>query len=587
MSKHLVTTALEETWPEEGSDVLFLGEWCKIYDREKKWSTYKHSVIPYHWDDRDKLYEDYSNLSSIYENILRELGYDLNNIHGVNCSLRYWRILIGPWLGWFIHMLFDRWSMLESVIQKSPGLRCMVVSRDPFSLVPNDMSEFCRKYFSDNWNEGIFGQLITMYFDQNIEIKKIKLKPERNGFDQPSGISLRKYAKSLLTRGTRWVNFLSKKQVEYFFYNSYLPWVTNCKLQLKLGQFPQFWPKESVSGASLCTKLRDSFLGTTGTKQCRFSKVARKFIPMHIPVAYLEGYKGLLHKVNESTWPTNPKEIFTSNSYCSDDFFKLWAAEKIKKGAKLNISQHGGNFGMSKFSFEEDHQIKISDKWFSWGWKRQDQSKIISLGNVKLFDQKPLKFSKKGVGVLVSMELPRYSYHLYSIPIGASQINSYFQDQIVFLNNLPKKILQSFKVRPHHASHFGNHFKQRMRDQIKDIRFDLEKNLKESASQCRLFVSSYNSTTYLESFSWGIPTIIFWNPLHWELNDDAKPYFQLLTDVGIFHSTPHSASKMVGQIWDNPQSWWDSDQVKKVRDKFCLNFSNKIDKVNILKKNIL
>ena len=39
-----------------------------------------------------------------------------NEIHNVDHSLRYWRILIGPWLGYFIHILFDRWIMLKRAI---------------------------------------------------------------------------------------------------------------------------------------------------------------------------------------------------------------------------------------------------------------------------------------------------------------------------------------------------------------------------------------------------------------------------------------------------------------------------------------
>ena len=47
-----------------------------------------------------------------------EIAVRLNQIHGVNHSVRYWRILIGPWLGFFIQALFDRWTMLKHAIMK-------------------------------------------------------------------------------------------------------------------------------------------------------------------------------------------------------------------------------------------------------------------------------------------------------------------------------------------------------------------------------------------------------------------------------------------------------------------------------------
>ena len=116
----LITTADERTWPKgEGESVLFLGEWCKRYSRKKKWEKLNSIVAPYHWDDRKMLSKDYQYLLKLHEDLLIDLSCKLNQIHSVEHSLRYWRILIGPWLGYFVQMLFDRWSMLNQSIEKS------------------------------------------------------------------------------------------------------------------------------------------------------------------------------------------------------------------------------------------------------------------------------------------------------------------------------------------------------------------------------------------------------------------------------------------------------------------------------------
>ena len=54
MKRLLVTTALEETWG-DGEPALFLGEWCRLHSRENHWSKMDAEVLPYHWDDREKL----------------------------------------------------------------------------------------------------------------------------------------------------------------------------------------------------------------------------------------------------------------------------------------------------------------------------------------------------------------------------------------------------------------------------------------------------------------------------------------------------------------------------------------------------
>ena len=99
MKRLLITTALEETWPKlQESPVLFLGEWCRLYSRKERWSSMKAKVLPYHWDDRLKLYKDYTYLRDFYEKLLPIISYKFNEIHGVDHSIRYWRILVGPWL---------------------------------------------------------------------------------------------------------------------------------------------------------------------------------------------------------------------------------------------------------------------------------------------------------------------------------------------------------------------------------------------------------------------------------------------------------------------------------------------------------
>ena len=64
---YLVTTGLEDTWPESGKSIVFLGEWCRLYSRKHHWANIDAEVLPYHWNDRNKLYKDYQYLLKLYE----------------------------------------------------------------------------------------------------------------------------------------------------------------------------------------------------------------------------------------------------------------------------------------------------------------------------------------------------------------------------------------------------------------------------------------------------------------------------------------------------------------------------------------
>src|SRR5687767_15617233 len=112
MKRFLITTADERTWRLDGP-VLFLGEWCRRYDRRAAWEGLDAEVVPYHWDDRDQYYRDYLYICAVYEDVLRRTSDALNAHHGTAHGLRYWRILVGPWAYQFAQTLFDRWAMVQ------------------------------------------------------------------------------------------------------------------------------------------------------------------------------------------------------------------------------------------------------------------------------------------------------------------------------------------------------------------------------------------------------------------------------------------------------------------------------------------
>jgi putative transferase (TIGR04331 family) len=87
-----------------------------------------------------------------------------------------------------------------------------------------------------------------------------------------------------------------------------------------------------------------------------------------------------------------------------------------------------------------------------------------------------------------------------------------------------------------------------------------------------LFIGTYNATTYLETFSANYPTVLFWNPNHWELRPSAKPFFDELRKVGILHDTPESAAEKVNEIFKDPQSWWNQIEIQEILNDFNYHF---------------
>jgi len=66
-----------------------------------------------------------------------------------------------------------------------------------------------------------------------------------------------------------------------------------------------------------------------------------------------------------------------------------------------------------------------------------------------------------------------------------------------------------------------------------------------------------------------IPTIMFWNPEHWELRSEARPAFESLVAAGILFRSPTDAARKLSEVWNDVDSWWTSTPVRSAREQFC------------------
>ena len=569
VKRFLVTTALEETWPEEDQPVLFLGEWCRLYSRKERWSIMNAEVLPYHWDNRKKLYRDYQYLKGLYEQMLGSLTEQLNEIHNVDHSLRYWRILIGPWLGYFIQMLFDRWSSIEQALNSYEIEETTILDCPPESLVSQGMWDFQDYLISDPWNHHLYAEILQrvgkMSF-QRLQAKPFKPRNSNSSSMQPIN---KRFLNTMAKQIFQAISFFENND-DAFFISTYLPYKMQWELDRKLKQLPQLRQRIPAPNVLPDLNQRRWSLGLSSISE--FEELAEELIPQIIPSLYLEGYHSLVELTHQIGWPQNPKLIWTSNSYNSDDVFKAWAAEKIEAGSPLVIGQHGGHYGTGLWSFIEEHEIAISDRYFSWGWDEPEKPKVQPVGQIKHKIPLGVNHAEQSGLLLVTSTMPRYSYHMYSTLV-SSQWLDYLEDQFTFTENLLPVIQNELTVRLY-INDYGWDQEKRWRDRFPNVALDLgKKNINELISGSRLYVSTYNAATYLESFTMNVPTVIFWNPNHWELRESALPYFNKLKEVGVLHETPESAARHIELIWDDLDGWWSNIKVKNAVQQFCARFA--------------
>src|SRR5437899_1481821 len=132
----LATTALEEFW-DLSTSAVFLGKWCLRHSRSSVWEERVEAIVPDPWADREALAAAHGHVECTYERFLDQLTPILNEIHNVEFGERYWRILIGPWLYWYISVCYDRYRVVQSALSQFPHFTTIGLAKNSY-VVPRD-----------------------------------------------------------------------------------------------------------------------------------------------------------------------------------------------------------------------------------------------------------------------------------------------------------------------------------------------------------------------------------------------------------------------------------------------------------------
>ena len=337
---------------------------------------FKKKLIKYPFTKPNQIKKASKYCDKIYEKVLEYLSKYLNKKHNLDWSKRSWRILIGPWLSRFIETSYEKWCVIENLKKKCPKIKIKTTKNINFNFSCYDHDDFSNKNKSDEWNE----QILTYIIEKN---SLLKLKKNINR-SKKLPLNLLKKKKINIFAFLKKIIFLSLSKFLKLFiknndgiiYNSYINgFINKFKLCFSLGQLPQihsfadyhhnFLPLEKI------TEKRKLNFKFHKYEKDKFLKIIQDLMNKMFPVLYLEKFQYLKSISNKRSFPKNPKFILTScPPITKDEAFKFWVSSQIHFNKKLFIMQHGGApYGTDYFpSSVQKHEIKISNKFLSWGW---------------------------------------------------------------------------------------------------------------------------------------------------------------------------------------------------------------------------
>lgn len=568
---NLVTTRDQKYWPKEGENIL-MGPWCLpknvVFDNH-----YNFRMIPplFNESNREEVIQE---IYRQYENMLHVVTQILNAYHNVLYSKRYWRILLGPYLFSFTNVIYERFVKINKALEFYSDLKLPILGKSCFVDI-QDYNDFSGRIGADDlYNLQLITRIICIikkgnnnfyYINEVNKNSRILTTFKRDNFNFFSRIR-RKLYKNL--------NSFFSKRSSVLLYSSYLPELALAKLEIySKGKISHFYPmledsvyykKDESSRKNLLN------IACLYSKESDFLNIALKILVDEIPTSFIECYKQKQQQTDEIFRSFAPKKIGSAMGWYNNDNFTMWAAQQSENGVELIGLQHGGNYGILKNHFSTIHELKISDIYYTWGWTNALKTCVPVPVSISL-NVTQNTCNDKSI-LFVTTEHAIYYTDFLITPEDSFE---YTRNQLRFIESCSKKILSYLNFRLYSDKPYWP-IDEKLKKDFPKLNFDKKKkSFIETLSSCKLYVCDHLSTTYIQSLEINKPTILFWDPKKTVVNNQAKPFFDMLRKVNILHDTPENAAKWIKEVYDTLDDWWLSDRCQSAVNTFCEQFAKR------------
>ncbi len=561
---YLATTAQDFLWDTDKS-IIFLGEWCRVYDKRSFWKSLDGRVLDNAFCDVESTHEAYVYVKGVYEVVLPILAVVLNQMHGKQHSLRYWRILLGPWLQTYLTATYDRYEHITRALHQFPSLTTTTLSEDSF-VTPVDTLAYVSNLFEDSFNLQVYSKILRFL---GKSFPKVSIESEENSLY--CRLTRSSWKHKVINKISKLYIFILSKvsPVSVVFRSTYFPHAFEFYLLRKLiGKIFLMKAQNAIKiECKYDISIRNAIKKPFG--EDIFLKCLSEMLYSDIPMCFVEGYQAAYEAGNRE-YPRSVKVVFSANSWYYDEAFKSWAAESSEKGAILLGTPHGGGYGAVLDFFGEEHESSIVDYYYSWGWTGS-LGKVVPMPASKLTNIKEIVASNSKQGVLwVTTSSPRYLIEFNDAP---SMFQNYLSGQKKFLGALSNDFLSEISLRAHYQDN-GWGLIPRLKEIEPSLKLDSwDVPFLESLEKCRLYVCDHLSTTFTEALASNKPTILFWDRDNNRLKPEAEPYFDLLRDAGILFDQPEAAAEAVQYAYADVELWWNDVDRQQAVKVFCNQFA--------------
>ena len=466
--------------------------------------------------------------SGTYEELLSLATAQLSGDWGKSVTRDQARVLVGNML-FMVSGFVDRTILQLGRVSEKRAICLSRIEDDlPLAQTSSDSNDLIKS--------PKFQQLVQALLASStgIELRNLTSIRQVKGQAQPTKKSFLKFFYLAMSRLTA----VFTKNNRFLIISSYLGRRREFLLNLRLRQLP------------LLSEIRDFSLGVSDcsgvefreTRKLEISQVLDLIVSMVVPCALRQPPKNVLPVLESHGWSKTPKVIFTSNSFDSDDAFKLYLAHHFEEVTYL-VGQHGNNYGVTLLA---DRAPEVESAGLFLGWGQSDYVNGKRVGVLKP-DFTPRRRARISSFILLLRD-PMKGF-LWADP---GYANARYAREIIDLIDSMLKLRIPTRVRPHWSS--SKSLLEKIRGRFgQDIMFsmsDLATGLRaELRSSFPIF--TYDSTGMLELASSGFDFIAYIPDGLDLVNSNVQSLYGELEGAGVLSTRMEDAVEMIEKIGRN------------------------------------
>lgn len=537
--------------------VLWINDYYK--NKAEKLHLYKEDVeqyvIPRFWQTQEEFCraKDYS--IKVYKTVITELARLLDEMHGTRFGDKGWNVILGSWLSLYIEGFYDKYTRMKYALANY--LDVYMQERDVWYIpkekdLPNNETLQAQQY-QDVYNFLYYNNANFNVAEERCEILPYVL-PKPKGNSEKHGIQHEIAA--IIKR------VVCRKDVTLYLSTPYLALSRTTLELLSRGRISRLeMPDKLIPENVISIDMRKNI-----TRKVEYGD---EFIDLiydclwkHIPMQFVEDFQDYYEAYKELGLKIQVK-IVDSNKIYYDPLFKIFVADAISHGGKLEIIQHGGSYCIEKYVIWQE--FDIAHKFYTWGngFSENNRGNLFAMPVPKTLSVKKKKNAKN----ILFIGYVNYPYVARFLQLYTMKMEELFKQEEAFFQSLGQNSRDLLCVRCYHDDPWWER-KKILAQMFPWMQFDHNQNFYTSMTEAKLVVTNVISTTCIEAISCNIPTIIFCNDDFFIPDQNAVEIMNELRRVQVVFGNAQDAADFINKNEQRIDSWWNERERKDVVNRF-------------------